>query len=72
MLEFKKPGVNGLFATSAISPYRHGYETTKLLYEWVKDGKKPPMKTLTAGYIVTRETYVKTMTELGLADSLPK
>ncbi len=72
LFEFKKPGLNGFFATSAISPYRHGYETTKLLYEWVKDGKTPPMKTLTAGYIVTRETYIKTMTELGLADSLPK
>ncbi len=72
LLEFKKEGVNGFYATSAISPYRHGYETTKLLYEWVKDGKQPPMKTLTSGFIVTRETYVKIMTDLGLADSLPK
>lgn len=68
--EFKKPGMNGFFATSAISPYRHGYETTKLLYEWIKSGKKPPVVTLTAGYIVTRETYKKVMTDLGLVDSI--
>jgi len=68
--EFKKPGMNGFFATSAISPYRHGYETSKMLYEWIKTNKKPPVYTLTAGFIVTRETYVKIMTDLGLEDSL--
>ncbi len=68
--EFKKPGINGFFATSAISPYRHGYETTKLLYGWIKTGKRPSLVTLTAGYIVTRETYKKVMADLGLADSI--
>jgi len=68
--EFKKEGMNGFFATSAISPYRHGYETAKMMYEWIKSGKTPPKYTLTAGFIVTRETYVKIMTDLGLEDSL--
>jgi ABC-type sugar transport system, periplasmic component len=68
--EFLKEKPTGFFATSAISPYRHGYETTKLLYDWIKNNKKPPMDTRTSGYICTRENYKEVMEKIGLGDVL--
>ena len=67
-VEFKKAEPSGFFATCLISEYRHGYETTEMLYKWIKDGVKPPMRTLTAGVIVTKETQAKVRKELGLID----
>jgi L-arabinose transport system substrate-binding protein len=64
--EFDKPKPTGFFATCLIDPYRHGYETTELLYKWIKDGTPPPKDTRTKGTIVTRETCRKTMQERGL------
>lgn len=64
--EFQKPKPTGFFATSLISPKRHGYETTEYMYHWIKDGKEPPKDTRTVGIMVTRETCEKVMREQGL------
>ena len=68
--EFLKEKPTGFFATSAISPYRHGYETTKLMYDWIKDGKMPPLDTRTSGFICTRENFRAVMEKIGLGDVL--
>ena len=68
--EFLKEKPTGFFGTSAISPYRHGYETTQFLYNWIKSGKKPPMDTRTSGFICTREYYKEVMDKIGLGDVL--
>ncbi len=67
-IEFKKEKPTGFFATCLISEYRHGYETAELLYKWIQEGTAPPMYTLTAGVIVTRETQEQKRRELGLID----
>jgi len=64
--EFQKSKPTGFYATCLISPKRHGYETAEYLYKWIKDGIKPPMRTLTSGTLITRETYSKVMKEQGL------
>lgn len=66
LVEFQKSKPTGFYATILISPKRHGYETTELLYKWIKDGTKPPMTTLTSGILITRQTYSKVMKEQGL------
>ncbi len=66
LVEFQKKVPTGFFATCLISPKRHGYETTEYLYKWIKDGIKPPMKTLTNGILINRKTYSKIMKEQGL------
>lgn len=66
LVEFEKPKPTGFYATVLISPKRHGYETTEHLYKWIKDGTKPPMRTLTSGILITRQTYGKIMKEQGL------
>ncbi|HEY3284619.1 MAG TPA: arabinose ABC transporter substrate-binding protein [Armatimonadota bacterium] len=64
--EFDKPGPTGFFATVLISPLRHGFETTELLYKWVTTGKEPPKDTRTKGILVFRDTCRKVMKEQGL------
>jgi L-arabinose transport system substrate-binding protein len=66
LVECEKPTPTGFFATVLISPLRHGYETTELLYKWIKDGTPPPKDTRTAGILVTRQTYKQVMKEQGL------
>jgi len=66
LMEFKKEPPTGYFASSLVTPYRHGYETTELLYKWIKDGVQSPKVTHTIGIIVTRENYENIVEELGL------
>lgn len=66
--EFKKDKPTGFFATCLISPRRHGYETTELLYKWVSEGKEPPKDTRTKGIIIHRDDCEKVMKEQGIID----
>lgn len=64
--ELKKPQVTGFYGTYLINPYRHGYETTEMLYKWVTQGVEPPKNTLTEGEIVTRQTWQDAVKRHGL------
>ncbi len=66
LTEFEKDEPTGYFATCMISPLRHGYETTELLYKWVKDGVEPPADTRTAGVMAYRHDYKEVQKKLGL------
>ncbi|MBT6144787.1 MAG: substrate-binding domain-containing protein [Gemmatimonadetes bacterium] len=66
LTEFEKDEPTGYFATCMISPLRHGYETTELLYKWVKDGVAPPADTRTAGVMAYRHDYREVQKRLGL------
>ena len=66
LMEFEKSTPTGYFATCMISPRRHGYETTELLFKWIRDGIAPPMDTRTAGVLATRDNYVQVKADLGL------
>ena len=70
LMEFEKEKPTGYFATCMISPLRHGYETTELLYKWIKDGVEPPMDTRTSGVIATCENYKEKLKELGLEEAV--
>ena len=66
LTEFAKEDPTGYFATCMISPFRHGYETTELLYRWVKEGVAPPADTRTAGVMAYRDDYEEVKMKLGL------
>jgi len=68
--EFKKPTATGFYGTILLEAKVHGYETAKMMYEWIANGKQPPLDTRTAGTLLTRDNYVKVLTEGGLADEL--
>ncbi|MDR5809955.1 arabinose ABC transporter substrate-binding protein [Caballeronia sp. LZ019] len=67
--EFKKPQPTGFFGTVIISPKRHGEETSELMYAWIKDGKTPPMLTLTTGMLATRDNVASVRQQMGLASN---
>ncbi len=67
-MDFRKEKPPGFFASVLISPRRHGFETAEYMYKWIKDGVEPPKLTLTAGTLITRQTYEKIMGEQGRLD----
>ena len=69
--EFEKEKPTGFFATCLINPYRHGFETTENLYQWIKNGIEPPKDTRTEGAIITRDNYLQVMREMGLLEGGP-
>lgn len=68
LVEFKREKPSGFFATCLISPLRHGYETSELMYKWIAEGVEPPKDTRTEGIIITRENYEQVMKEQGLLE----
>jgi L-arabinose transport system substrate-binding protein len=64
--EFKKKDMTGFFATIAISPRRHGFDTAFLMWRWIKDEVAPPLFTLTPGVLMTRENEEAVLVEMGL------
>jgi L-arabinose transport system substrate-binding protein len=64
--EFAKPGATGFFGTVLISPRRHGYESSLLVYKWVTENVAPPPVTLTNGTLMTRANQAQVRSQFGL------
>ena len=64
--EFNKPNPTGFFGTVLISPKRHGYETSLLMYNWITQNQEPPKLTLTSGKLMNRENLKEVREEFGL------
>lgn len=67
-VEFERGQPTGLYGTVLISPKRHGYETSELLFRWIRDGVAPPAATYTSGILMTRDTAHAVMKEQGLTE----
>jgi L-arabinose transport system substrate-binding protein len=64
--EFAKPGATGFYGTVLISPRRHGYESSLLVYKWVTENVSPPPMTLTSGTLMTRANQAQVRSQFGL------
>ncbi|MES2126165.1 MAG: arabinose ABC transporter substrate-binding protein [Pseudomonadota bacterium] len=64
--EFAKPNATGFYGTVLISPKRHGYETTAMMYQWIVAGARPAPLTLTSGVRMTRKNQADVRAQLGL------
>jgi L-arabinose transport system substrate-binding protein len=64
--DFKKPSPTGFFGSVLLSPRKHGYDTCKMMFEWIKNGTVPAKETWTSGILITRENYEEKMKEEGL------
>ncbi len=64
--DFKKAKLTGFFGTMLISPRRHGFETSEMLYKWIAQGQEPPKATFTTGELITRTNYKEKMKAEGL------
>ncbi|HUL44865.1 MAG TPA: arabinose ABC transporter substrate-binding protein, partial [Bacteroidota bacterium] len=61
-----KENPTGFFASILLSPRRHGFETSEMLYRWVKDGSEPRKETYTTGILITRENFRQVLKEQGM------
>ena len=66
--DFRREKPTGFCAAVLINPYRHGYETTEMMYQWIKDGVPPPPVTYTVGVLLTRDNYQQVLEEHGLSE----
>ena len=66
--EFEKSKPTAFFASSLLSARQHGYETAKMLYQWVKDGKEPAPDTRTVGVLINRDNFRAVLKEQGIRD----
>ena len=64
--EFEKTKPTAFLASSLLSARQHGYETAKMLYQWVKDGREPPLDTRTVGVLINRENFRAVLKEQGI------
>lgn len=68
MPEFEKAKRTAFFASVLLSARQHGYETAKMLHDWVKDGKEPPLDTRTVGVLINRDNFRAVLKEQGIRD----
>lgn len=64
--EFKKADMTGFFGTIQLEARKHGEDTARMAFLWVKENKMPPLETLTVGTLMTRENYQAVRKEQGL------
>jgi L-arabinose transport system substrate-binding protein len=64
--EFEKPTPTGFFESVLLAPKRHGFETTDMLYHWIKDGAEPPLDTRTTGILISRDNYQSVLKDQGI------
>ncbi len=55
--EFKRPETTAFFASILLSAKAHGYDTSVMMYDWIKNGKEPAKITYTSGKVMTRDNY---------------
>jgi len=64
--EFEKSKPTGFYASSLLSARQHGYETAKMLFLWIKEGKEPPLVTNTVGVMINRDNFAQTLEDQGI------
>lgn len=68
--EFQKPAATGFHGSFLLQAKVHGYQGTKMMYDWIARGVEPPLDTRTAGTLVTRDNYKEVYKQNGLEDLL--
>lgn len=64
--ELKKPN-SGFFGSMLPSPHIEGYETARMMFEWVTTGKEPPKYTaMDEVTLITRENFQQELEKIGL------
>jgi L-arabinose transport system substrate-binding protein len=65
--ELAKPQATGFFGSLLLSPNKHGYETTMMVYHWVKDGIEPPMATFVRkATFINRDNWQQALRDQGM------
>lgn len=60
----------GFVGAVLLAARQHGYDTSKLMFEWITKNQVPPADTRTAGVYMDRKNYTAVLKEAGLEDLL--
>ncbi len=60
----------GFVGAVLLAARQHGYDTSKLMFEWITKNQAPPADTRTAGVYMDRKNYLAVLKEAGLEDLL--
>jgi L-arabinose transport system substrate-binding protein len=66
--ELEKTKPTSFFGSMLLSAKAHGYQTSEMMYKWIKDGIEPPLDTRTVGVLITRENFRQVLKEQGVRD----
>ncbi len=66
--EFEKANPTGFFGSMLLSAQEHGFKTTEMMYQWIREGKEPPLDTRTVGKFMTRENFQELLKEQGIRE----
>lgn len=66
--EFEKANPTGFFGSMLLSAREHGFTTAEMMYQWIANGKEPPLDTRTVGKFMTRENYQELLKEQGIRE----
>lgn len=66
--ELEKATPTSFYGSFLLSAREHGYKTSEMMYEWIKDGKEPPLDTRTVGKLITRDTFKRILKDEGVID----
>jgi L-arabinose transport system substrate-binding protein len=64
--ELRKEKPTGFYASVLLQPKRHGFDTSDMMYHWIKDGTEPAKITYTDGIVITRQTFEQALKDQGL------
>ncbi len=65
-VELEKTQPTGFYGSIFISAITHGTLPTEMLYDWVVNGKEPPLDTRTAGTLITRDNFREVYKDAGM------
>jgi L-arabinose transport system substrate-binding protein len=66
--ELRKAKPTGFFGSMLVSAPQEGFQTSELLYHWIKDGVAPPLDTRTTGILITRENFEQVLKKEGIIE----
>ncbi len=66
--ELEKANPTSFYGSFLLSAREHGYLTAQMMYEWLKDGKEPPLDTRTIGKLITRDTFRRILKDEGITE----
>ena len=66
--ELRKPKPTGFFGSMLVSATGEGFQTSEMLYRWVKDGVAPPRDTRTTGIFIHRGNFEEVLRQEGIIE----
>jgi L-arabinose transport system substrate-binding protein len=64
--EFEKPAKTGFYASALLQAKLHGYQTTDMMYNWIKNGTEPQKDTRTIGVLIDRDNFQQVLKDQGI------